>query len=68
LGGTLGTFNYNCATGITNLAKYLIRSEQSFSMVEDDAFTDYIRITHNPDCELVSKNTIRSEMFKVFEK
>ena len=68
LGGTLGTFSYNRATGKTNLAKFLIWSKQPFSMAEDDAFTDYIRITHNPDYEPVSRNTIRSEMFKVFEE
>ena len=37
-------------------------------MTEDDAFTDYIRITHNPDYEPVSKNTIKSEIFRVFEE
>ena len=57
---TLGTFSYNRATGKTNLAKYLIRSEQSFSMAEDDAFTDYISTTHNSDYEPVSRNTVRS--------
>ena len=36
---TLSTFTDNCATGKTNLAKYLIRSEQPFSMAEDEAFT-----------------------------
>ena len=59
LGGTLDTFSYNCVTDKTNLVKYLIRSEQPFSMVEDDAFIDYIKTTHNPDYESVSKNTIR---------
>ena len=68
MGDTLDTFGYNRVTGKTNLAKYLIRSKQSFSMAEDDAFTDYIRTTHNPDYEPVSRNTIRSEMFKVFEE
>ena len=68
LGGTLGTFSYNRAIGKINLAKYLIRFEQPFSMAEDDAFTDYIRTTHNLDYEPVSRNTIRSEMFKVFEE
>ena len=66
MGDTLGTFSYNRATGKTNLAKYLIRSEQPFSMTEDDAFTDYIRTTYNLDYEPVSRNIIRSEMFKVF--
>ena len=42
LSGTIGTFTYNRATDKTNLAKYLIRSKQPFSMVEDDAFTDFI--------------------------
>ena len=65
---TLDIFSYNRATGKTNLAKYLIRSEQPFSMVEDDAFTDYIRTTQNPDYEPVSRNTIKSEMFKVLEE
>ena len=39
LGTTLGTFTYNHVTGKTYLAKYLIRSEQLFSMAEDGAFT-----------------------------
>ena len=65
LGNTLGTFSYNRATGKTNLAKFLIRSEQPFSIAEDDAFTDYIRTTHNLDYESVCRNTIRSEMFKI---
>ena len=64
--GTLGTFSYNRATGKINLAKYLIRSQHPFSMAEDDAFTYYIRTIHSPDYEPVSRNTIRSEMFKVF--
>jgi len=68
LGDTLGTFSYNRATGKTNLVKYLIRSEKPFSMAEDDAFTDYIRINHNLDYEPFSRKTIRSEMFKVFEE
>ena len=68
MGGTLGTFSYNRATNKTNLSKFLIRSEQPFSMAKDDAFTDYIRTTHNPDYEPVSRNTIRSEIFKVFEE
>ena len=37
-------------------------------MAEDDAFTDYIRTTHNSDYESFSKNTIRSEMFRAFEE
>jgi len=60
-----GTFGYNRATCKTNLVKYLIRSKQPFSMTEDDAFTDYIRTTHNLDYESVCRNTIRSEMFKI---
>ena len=68
MSGTVGTFTYNRATGKINLAKYLIRSEQLFSMTEDDAFTDYIRTTHNLGYELVNRNTIRSEMFRVVEK
>ena len=67
-GWHLGTFSYNHETGKTNLVKYLIRSEKPFSMAKDDAFTDYIRTNHNPDYEPVNKNTIRSEMFKVFEE
>ena len=63
-----GTFSYNRTTGKINLAEYFIRSEQPFSMAEDDAFTDYSRTTHNPDYESVSRNTIRSEVFKVFEE
>ena len=58
LGGTLGTFTYNHATNKTNLAKYLIRSEQPFRMAEDDAFTKYSRLTHNLDYEMVSRNAI----------
>ena len=46
LGGTIGNFTYNHATGKENLVKYLIRSEQPFSMAENDAFTDYSRTTH----------------------
>jgi len=68
LGGTLDTFSYNRATCKTNLAKYLIRSKQFFSMAENDALTDYIKTTHNPNYEPVSRNTITSEMFKVFEE
>ena len=49
LGGTLGTFSYNGVTDKINLAKYLFRSEQPFSMAEDNAFTDYIRTIHNSD-------------------
>ena len=63
-GNTSCTFNYNRATDKSNLAKYLIRSKQPVSMAEDDAFTNYIRITRNPDCESNSRNTIRSEVFK----
>ena len=68
MGDTLDIFSYNRATGKTNLAKFLIQTEQPFSMAEDDAFTDYIRTIHNHDYEPVSKNTIRSEMFKVFKE
>ena len=68
LGGTLGTFSYNRATIKTNLVKYLIRSEQPFSMTKNDAFTDYIRITHNPDYEPIGRNSIRSEIFSVVEE
>ena len=68
LGGTIGTFTYNRATDKTILVKYLIRSEQPFRITGDNAFTDYIRTAHNPDYEPVSRNTIRSEMFGVFEE
>ena len=61
LGYTLGPFSYNRAIGKTNLTKFLIRSEQPFSMAEDDLFTDYIRTTHNPNYEPITRNTIRSE-------
>ena len=37
-------------------------------MAEDDTCTDYVRTTYNPNYEPVSKNTIRSEMFRVFEE
>ena len=37
-------------------------------MAEDDALTDYIRTTHNPNYEPVSRNSIRSEMFRVVEE
>ena len=37
-------------------------------MAEEDAFTEYIRTTHNLDYEPVSRNTTRSEMFKVVEE
>ena len=43
LGSTLDTFTYNHATCKTNLAKYLIRSEHSFSKAEDEPFKEYIR-------------------------
>ena len=64
----IGTFTYNCATGKTNLPKYVIRSKQPFIMVKDDAFTDYIRIIHNPYYEPISRNTIRSKIFRVFKE
>ena len=65
---SLGTFTYNHATCKTNIAKYFIRSEQHFIMPEDDSFTNYIRTTDNPKYEPVSRNTIRSEMFRVIEE
>ena len=34
LGGTLGTFSYSRTTGKTNLMKYLVQSEQPFSMLK----------------------------------
>ena len=37
LGDTLCTFTYNHATSKTNLAKYFIRCEQTFSIAEDGA-------------------------------
>jgi len=64
LGDTICTFTYNRATGKINFDKYITRSAQPFSMVKDNAFTYYIRITHNPGYETVSRKIIISEMFK----
>ena len=67
LGGTLGTFSYNRATCKTNLAKNLIQSEQSFSMVKDDAF----KIILEPLIILImsrSIGTLWSKMFKLSEE
>ena len=46
--GTLSTISYNHQKGKTNLAKYLIQAEQPFSFAENEAFTNFIRTTHNP--------------------
>ena len=48
-GGTLSTFSYNRQRGKTNLTKYLIQAEQPFSFAENEAFTNFIRTTHNPE-------------------
>ena len=58
---------YNYATCKTNLAIYLIHSEHPFSIAEGEVLTEYIR-THNPNYEPISRNTIRTEMFRVVEK
>jgi len=29
-------------------------------MTEDETFTEYIRTTHNPNCDSVCKNTIKN--------
>ena len=44
---TLNTFSFNHQKGKTNLAKYLIQAEQPFSFAENEAFTNFIRTTHN---------------------
>ena len=40
-------FQLNRQRGKTNLAKYLIQTEQPFSFAENEAFTNFIRTTHN---------------------
>ena len=37
-------------------------------MAGDDTFIDYIKTIHNPDYEPVSRNSLRSEMFKIVEE
>ena len=68
LGGSLSNFSYNKNTERSNLAKFLIRSEQPLSLVEHDAFADYIRSSHTPHYEPCSRNTIKNEMFKQYNE
>ena len=58
-GGTLSTFSYNRQRGKTNLLKYLIQAEQPFSFVENEAFINFIRTTHNSEYDPFCKDTIR---------
>ena len=46
----------------------MIRSEQPFSLVEQELFAEYIRSSHTPNYEPVTRNTIKSEMFKLYEE
>ena len=49
LGGTLITFSYNHQRSKTNIANYLIKVEQLFNFAENEAFTNFIKTTHNPE-------------------
>ena len=68
LSGTLNTFSFNRQRAKTNLAKYLIQAEQLFNFIKNEAFTNFIRTTHNPEYDPFCKDTIRAKIFKVVEE
>ncbi|KAL5555096.1 hypothetical protein UlMin_037332 [Ulmus minor] len=63
---TLGTYNFDPEEARKKLAQMIIRHEYSLSMVDHEGFVEYSN-TLQPMFKVVSRNTIRSDILKMYK-